>query len=77
MSLKMKLEQNQIHDPQITKAIFELKKVIDSLLRDNNNDVIALELKAITDQLSGIKKEVTIGELFCPQEGACEIPVPK
>ena len=57
MSLKMKLEHNQIYDPQITKVVFDLKKIIDDQ-RESKNDALALELTAITDELSG-KKQVS------------------
>ena len=61
VSLKLKLEQSQIHDPDVTKVILDLKKVINHL-RESNNDTLALELKAISDQLSG-KKEVTMSDI--------------
>ena len=54
ISLKMKLEHHQIYDPQITKVVFDLKKIIDDQ-RESKNDALALELTAITDELSGKK----------------------
>ena len=51
MNLKYKLEQNQINNPKIIKTVQELNVFINNL-RESNNEVLALELKSICEELS-------------------------
>ena len=51
MNLKYKLEQNQINHPKIIKHVQELNVFINNL-RDTNEEVLALELKSLCDELA-------------------------
>ena len=51
MNLKYKLEQNQINHPKIIKHVQELNVFINNL-RDTNEEVLALELKSLCEELA-------------------------
>lgn len=55
MNLKYKLEQSQVNNPKIIKAAQELNVFITNL-RDSNQDVFALELKSLVDELGDGQK---------------------
>ena len=54
------MEQNQIHDPDITKTVLDLKKIIDGLRE--TKPAIAVELKEISEQLTR-KKDITMTDI--------------
>merc|ERR1719433_975919 len=57
MNLKYKLEQNQINHPKIIKHVQELNVFINNL-RDTNEEVLALELKSLCEELAEGQKNI-------------------
>lgn len=68
VNLKYKLEQNEINNPRIIKAVQELNVFINNL-RDSNNEVLALELKSLCDDLVGTPSSQTLAPSSQPKKG--------
>jgi hypothetical protein len=53
MNLKLLLEQKQLNDPRITRAVLTLNNVLTNLRDSGDNEALALELKNLSEDLSG------------------------
>ena len=58
MNLKYRLEQNEINNPRIHRAVQELNVFINNLRESQQHEVLALELKSLCDELSKDQKTV-------------------